>query len=124
MGQLVRLPGRGGSTLSVPVPARGELWWADLVDAGARPVVVVSRDAAIHARRRTLVAPCSTTIRNLPSELLLEPGEEPVHRVCVAQLDSVTDLPIHVLTRRLGRLSDEALRKTCRALAIAAGCES
>lgn len=53
------------------LPTRGEVWWADLDDAGARPVVVVSRDAAIQGRRRSLVAPCSTVIRGLPSEVLL-----------------------------------------------------
>lgn len=84
------------------LPAGGELWWADLEEAGARPVVVVSRDAAVAARRRALVAPCSTVVRGLPSEVLLEPGTEPVHRLCAAQLDSLTDMPVSVLTRRLG----------------------
>lgn len=106
------------------VPARGELWWADLDESGARPVVVVSRDAAIRGRRRALVAPCSTVIRGLPSEVLLEPAEEPVHRACVAQLDALTDLPVSVLTRRLGRLSDGAMRHVCTALAVASGCSS
>lgn len=104
------------------LPARGELWWADLDEAGGRPVVVMSRDAAIAGRRRSLVAPCSTVIRDLPSEVLLEPGEEPVDRLCVAQADSLTDLPVTVLTRRLGRLSDEAMRQLCAALNVAAGC--
>lgn len=107
--------------MSVDLPSRGELWWADLAEAGSRPVVV-SRDAAIQGRRRKMVVPCSTTIRNLPSELLLEPGEEPVQKLCVAQLDSVTDLPVDVLTRRLGRLSGGAMRSICGALAIAFGC--
>lgn len=104
------------------LPVRGELWWADLEEVGSRPVVVVSRDAAIAARRRALVAPCSTIVRRLPSEVLLEPGAEPVHRLCAAQLDSLTDLPVCVLTRRLGRLSDEAMRQLCAALSVAAGC--
>lgn len=104
------------------LPVRGELWWADLDDAGARPVVVVGRDAAIQGRRRALVAPCSTVVRGLPSEVLLEPGDEPVHRSCVIQLDAVTDLPVDVLTRRLGRLSDGAMRHLCSALSVAAGC--
>lgn len=104
------------------LPVRGELWWADLGDGDARPVVVVSRDAAILGRRRVIVAPCSTTVRRLPSEVLLEPGDEPVDRLCVAQLDSVTDLSVQVLTRRLGRLSDAAMRQVCGALAVAAGC--
>lgn len=106
------------------VPARGELWWADLDGAGARPVVVVSRDAAILGRRRAIVAPCSTIIRGLPSEVLLDPTEEPVHRHCVVQLDSVTDLPVTVLTRRLGRLSDAAMRRLCTALGIAVDCSA
>ena len=104
------------------LPAGGELWWADLDEAGARPVVVVSRDAAIAGRRRALVAPCSTVIRGLPSEVLLEPGEEPVDRLCAAQADSLTDLPVVVLTRRLGRVSDHAMRQLCTALNVAAGC--
>lgn len=85
-------------------------------------MVVVSRDSAIRGRRRALVAPCSTVIRGLPSEVGLEPTEEPVHRACVAQLDAVTDLPVTVLTRRLGRLSECAMRAVCSALTVAAGC--
>lgn len=83
---------------------------------------MVSRDAAIAGRRRALVAPCSTVIRGLPSEVLLEPGEEPVDRLCAAQADALADLPIVVLTRRLGRLSDEAMRQLCAVLNVAAGC--
>ncbi len=104
------------------LPRRGELWWAELPDVGARPVVVLSRDAAIVGRRRSMVAPCSTTMRGLPSEVVLEPGEAPVARLCAVQLDSVVDVPVHVLTRRLGRLSDETMRATCASLAVAAGC--
>ncbi|WP_131105968.1 type II toxin-antitoxin system PemK/MazF family toxin [Ornithinimicrobium sufpigmenti] len=104
------------------LPARGELWWADLAEAGARPVVVVGRDAAVRGRRRALVAPCSTAIRRLPSEVLLEPGQEPVHQRCVVQLDALTDLPVDVLTRRRGGLSDAAMRQVCEAVTVAAGC--
>ena len=111
---------QGSSELDLP--ARGELWWADLSDAGARPVVVMSRDTAIAGRRRTLVAPCSTVVRGLPSEVLLEPGEEPVDRECVAQLDALTELPVSVLSRRLGRHSDAVMSEICAALAIASGC--
>ena len=104
------------------LPARGELWWADLGDAGSRPVLVVSRDAAIMGRRRAMVAPCSTTLRGLPGEVLLEPGEAPVSRLCAVQLDAVIDVPVHILARRLGRLSDLTMREVCSALAVATGC--
>lgn len=60
------------------LPARGEVWWCELVDLGRRPVVVLSEDAAIPRLRRTLVAPCTTTMRDLPSEVVLEPGKDPI----------------------------------------------
>lgn len=55
-------------------PRRGELWWCELPDIGSRPVVALSRDVAIPRLGRTLIAPCTTTIRGLPSEVVLEPG--------------------------------------------------
>src|SRR3954451_18549653 len=44
----------------------------ELAEIGRRPVVVLSRDAAIPRLRRVLVAPCTTTIRGLASEVVLE----------------------------------------------------
>jgi mRNA interferase MazF len=85
-------------------------------------VVVLSRDAAIPRLRRTLVAPCTTTIRGLPSEVVLEPGDDPVSRRCAANLDSVESVSVAVLVERSGRLSDERMRQVCGALEIAVDC--
>lgn len=104
-------------------PARGEVWWCELPDVGRRPVVVLSRDAAIPRLRRVLVAPCTTTIRGLASEVLLEPGDDPVPRRCVANLDSVESVSSGVLVDRLGRLGDARMRALCAALAVAVACE-
>ena len=103
-------------------PLRGELWWCELPDIAKRPVVVMSRDAAIPRMRRTLIAPCTTTIRNLASEVLLEPGDDPITRRCVVNLDSVESVSTSVLVDRLGRLSDERMRQVCEALSVAVGC--
>jgi mRNA interferase MazF len=105
------------------VPARGEVWWCEVGDVGRRPVVVLSRDAAIPRLRRTLVGPCTTTIRGLPSEVLLEPGEDPIPRASVVNLDSVESVSLGTLVERLGRLSDERMRQICSALEIAVACE-
>ena len=104
------------------VPARGEVWWCELPNVGRRPVVVLSRDAAIPRLRRTLIAPCTTTVRGLASEVALEPGEDPVPRRSVANLDSVESVSIGVLVERLGRLSDGRMREICRALDVAVAC--
>jgi mRNA interferase MazF len=100
------------------------VWWCQLAEIGRRPVVVLSRDAAIPRFQRTLIGPCTTTIRGIPSEVLLEPGEDPVPRTSVVNLDSVESVSLGTLVERLGRLSDERMRQICEALEIAVACES
>lgn len=104
------------------LPARGELWWCELPDVGRRPVVVLSRDAAIPRLRRTLVAPCTTTIRGLASEVALEPSSDPIPRRSAINLDSVESVAIAALVERLGRLGDERMREVCAALDVAVDC--
>jgi mRNA interferase MazF len=104
------------------LPARGEVWWCELPEIGRRPVVVLSRDAGIPRLRRTLVGPCTTMIRNIPSEVLLEPGEDPIPRTSAVNLDSVESVSLGMLVDRLGRLSDDRMHQICAALAVAVAC--
>ena len=84
---------------------------------------MLSRDAAIPRLRRALVAPCTTTVRGLPSEVVLDPGEDPVPRQSAVNLDAVESVSIGILVDRLGRLSDERMREVCAALAVAVACD-
>jgi len=104
------------------LPARGEVWWCELAEIGRRPVVVLSRDVAIPRLRRALIAPCTTTIRALPSEVILEPVTDPVPRRSAVNLDSVESVSVAVLVERLGRLADDRMQEICGALAIAVDC--
>ncbi len=104
------------------LPRRGELWWCEPPEIGRRPVVVLSRDSAIPRLRRVLVAPCTTTIRGLASEVVLEPGDDPVPRETAVNLDSVESVSVGLLVERLGRLSDPRMREVCTALAVATDC--
>ena len=105
------------------LPARGEVWWCELPEVGRRPVVVLSRDAAVPRLRRTLIGPCTTTIRNLPTEVLLEPPDDPVPLASAVNLDSVESVSVGTLVDRLGRLGDDRMREICAALAIAVDCQ-
>ncbi|MCU0300528.1 MAG: type II toxin-antitoxin system PemK/MazF family toxin [Candidatus Nanopelagicales bacterium] len=93
-----------------------------MAQIGRRPVVVLSRDAVIPRHRRALIAPCTTTVRRLPSEVLLEPGEDPVPQPCAVNLDSIESVSVAILVERLGRLADDRMRQICAALAIAVDC--
>ncbi len=105
-----------------PTPLRGELWWCELPEIGRRPVVVLSRDVAIPRLGRALIAPCTTTIRGLASEVVLEPGDDPIGRHSAVNLDSIESVSVAILVERLGRLSDDRMRDVCAALEVAVGC--
>lgn len=109
---------RGGSCL-VSLPERGEVWWCELVDVGRRPVVVLSRDAAIPRLRRTLPAPCTTNSRGLRSEVILEPADDPVPGRAAVTRDSVESVSVGVPVERLGRLADARMGGICVAVEVA-----
>lgn len=95
-----------------------------MAEIGRRPVVVMSRDAALPRHRRALVAPCTTTIRGLASEVVLDPGEDPVPLRSAVNLDSVESVSTVILVERLGRVADDRMRAICAALAVAVDCSS
>jgi mRNA interferase MazF len=105
-------------------PYRGEVWWCELPQIGRRPVIVLSRDVAIPRVGRALIAPCTTTIRSLASEVVLEPGTDPIPRRSAVNLDSVESVSLGVLVGRLGRLADTRMHEICAALAVAVDCQS
>lgn len=83
---------------------------------------LLSRDAAISGMNRVIVAPCSTKVRGLGTEVLLEPREDPVSQPCCVQLDGVMNVSVAQLTSRLGALSSERSRSVCMALEMAVNC--
>ena len=105
-----------------PTPARGEVWWCELPEIGRRPVVVLSRNAAIPRLRRALVAPCTTIIRGLQSEVVLDPSEDPIPLQSAVNLDAVESVAIAVLVERIGLLADVRMSEVCAALDIAVDC--
>lgn len=100
---------------------RGEVWWCELPEIARRPVVVLSRDSAIRRLLRTLVAPCTTTIRGLASEVVLHPNDDPIPRTSVVNLDSVESVSVASLVR-IGRLSADRMNEICDALAVVVDC--
>lgn len=104
------------------VPRRGDLWWCDTRDHGRRPVVVLTRDAAIPRLGRALVGLCTTTIRGLDSEVVLEPGDDPVSVVTAVNLDSIESVALSALVERMGHLSHQRMGEICAALEVAVGC--
>ncbi len=98
------------------VVRKGEVWWASLPPpAGRRPVVVLSRDDANRVRDRVIVAPVTTRIRGVPSEVRLGP-EQGLPKDCVANVDTVTTIPKTDLAQPISRLASPKIIEVERAL--------
>jgi mRNA interferase MazF len=103
--------------------SRGDVWMYEFRRPDKlRPVVVLSREDAIAVLHTVMVAPVTSTIRGIPSEVLVGIDEGLKHTSAV-NVDHVQTVEQSRLTRHLGRLRGEALAKVCRALAIAFSCE-
>ncbi len=100
---------------------RGEVWWADLPSpAGRRPVVLLSRNEAYAVRQLVTVAPVTTRIRQIPTEVPLG-IDEGLPKPCVANLDTLTTIPKQTLTVFIGALPPLKLREVEQALKFALG---
>src|SRR2546427_331919 len=83
---------------------RGEVWWAELpAPAGRRPVLLLSRDEAYLVRELVTVAPLTTRVRKIPSEVPLS-RDDGVPKTCVVSLDTITTIPRRAVTVRLPAL--------------------
>lgn len=86
-----------------------------------RPELIVSRDAVIPALNNVIVAPITTTIRNIATCVPVGP-EAGIDHDSVATFDHLTAVPKSVLTTRLGELGRDGHRRICDALAAMADC--
>ncbi|HYN51278.1 MAG TPA: type II toxin-antitoxin system PemK/MazF family toxin [Thermoleophilaceae bacterium] len=100
---------------------RGEVWWLEDPEMGRRPACVLTRGEALPVLRRVLVVPATRTIRDIPTEVVLEP-EEGLPARCALSLDNVTTVPRTLLTERITMLSGSRLAELCIALRVATGC--
>lgn len=102
---------------------RGEIWWAELEQpAGRHPVVLLSRDEAYGIRSLVIVAPITTRIRDIPSEVLLG-IDDGMPQDCVANLDTIATIPKDCLRNRLIALNSQKLKKIDAAICFALGLE-
>ena len=100
---------------------RGEVWWAELPEpAGRRPVLLLSRNEAYAVRELVTVAPITSRIRRIPTEVALGRADG-LPRRCVVNLDSLTTIPKRILTQRLTALTPEKVGAVDRALRFALG---
>lgn len=88
-----------------------------------RPVLVLTRESVLSLLARVTVAPITTTVRGIPSEVVLT-VEDGMKSPCAVNLDNVATVPRRILGRRVSQLGPERMREVCNALAFALGCDA
>lgn len=96
-----------------------QVWWADLEKV--RPVVVLTRSRIAPRLSRVVVAPVTTTVRGLRTEVALGPGEG-VAAGSVANLDNVQLLAVDRLLRQAGTVPATRWPEFCDALGAVLSC--
>ncbi len=100
-----------------------QIWWADLPGDRVRPVVVLTRAAVAPQLSHVLVAPVTTTVRGIRTEVPLGTPEG-LRDGCVANLDNVQLLETSRLLRRAGSVATDRWAEFCRAMGRAMACAS
>ena len=105
------------------IPRRGEIWLYTFKPPDKkRPVVVLTRQAVLPLLRTAMVAPVTSDVRGLPSEVAVGIAEG-LKYDSVINLDHVQTVEQRLLRQYVGSLDEAKMASVCRALAIATECE-
>jgi mRNA interferase MazF len=87
-----------------------------------RPVLILTRRSALGYLARVTIAPITSTIRGVPSEVALG-IEDGMRQPCAVNLHNVVTVATDGLGRRVAQLGTDRMRQVCAALAFALECD-
>ncbi len=88
----------------------------------ARPVVVLTRDSAVSYLATVTVAPITSTIRGVPSEVVLD-EKDGMKKSCAVNLHNAVTVSQQKLGKRVAQLSSARMSEICAALRFSLGCD-
>jgi mRNA interferase MazF len=98
---------------------RGEVWWADLPQpVGRRPILILTRSAAIAKRNQVIVAQITRTVHQVASEVALSHADG-MPRASVVNCDVLLTVPKARLVRRVTTLSAAKMDEVHQAIRFA-----
>ena len=102
---------------------RGEVRWYEFQPPDKRrPVLILTRTSAIRFLNEVTVAPITSTIRGIPSEVALG-IEDGMPQECAVNFDHLQTVPKSKLGRLITRLSEERMHQVVYALQFALGID-
>lgn len=100
---------------------RGDIYFVGTAEWGRRPVLVLTRDAAIPVLKRVTIASISRHVRGIPTEVVLD-EHDGMPSTCAVSLDNLGDAWKALLVEHVTTLKPRRMQDVCRALNAAVGC--
>lgn len=86
-----------------------------------RPVLILTRDSAISHLSNVTVAPITSTVRDVPSETILD-TDDGMRHPCAVNFHNVVTVSQERLGKRVASLSQHRMQQVCNALRFSLGC--
>ena len=100
---------------------RGEIrWYTFKAPDKRRPVVILTRDSAIRVLGEVTIAPITSTIRDIPTEVVLD-EKDGLEQACVINLDHIQTVSKGRVGALISRVSENKIKKVKIALLFALG---
>jgi mRNA interferase MazF len=100
---------------------RGDIcWYTFKAPDKRRPVLIVTRDSAIGVLNSVTIAPITSTIRSIPTEVVLT-EDDGLPNTCAANFDNLQTVPKSNIGDRISRLTARKMKEAGAAVSFALG---
>jgi mRNA interferase MazF len=100
---------------------RGDIcWYTFKAPDKKRPVLILTRDSAIAVLNSVTVAPITSTIRSIPTEVVLT-ADDGLPNTCAANFDNLQTVPKGNIGDRIARLTARKMAEARAAVSFALG---
>ncbi len=103
---------------------RGDVrWYTFKAPDKRRPVLILTRDSAITVLNSVTVAPITSTIRSIPTEVVLT-EEDGLPGTCAANFDNLQTVPKGNIGDRISHLTARKMKDAALAVSFALGLDA
>jgi mRNA interferase MazF len=100
---------------------RGEVrWYTFKAPDKRRPVLILTRNSAIAILNSVTIAPITSTIRSIPTEIVLT-EEDGMPNTCAANFDNIQTVPKSNVGELVARLTARRMKEAATAVSFALG---
>ena len=103
---------------------RGDICWYTFKHPDKRrPVLILTRNSAIPVLNSITIAPITSTIRSIPTELVLTESDG-LPGICAVSFDNLQTVPKSNIGDRISHLTTARMRSASTAISFALGFDS